>query len=196
MKSNWELVIGNWWRLSSEVFGANFDTGGLYVLSRLTLGYLAYWWMQPANSKRSQGEGGGSTALPLQARQTDKPYGPGQERVGEEVRCGDGQARVAFQGRTTTQPRNDGWMTVKQPRGAVLHEGRPRDHASKGETGEVIMDDNSKTGMKALPGSRDTPSRGRLYNVTIHLYHEIDQPEEQLDEETRRASARTSPSRR
>jgi len=41
------------------------------------------------------------------------------------------------------------------------------------------MDDNNKTGMKALAGTQETPSRGRLYNVTIHMYHEIDQPEEQ-----------------
>ncbi len=42
--------------------------------------------------------------------------------------------------------------------------------------------DDTKTGMKAFTGSRDTPSRGRLYGVTIHVYHNVVNPEVELDE--------------
>ena len=125
----------------------------------LTLGFLAYWWTQPANSKTLRKTEKGDTALPLQARQTDKPYGPGQNVWVKKYDADTAKLVSRFRA-DDYQPRNDGWVTVKQPRAQFfLNDGRAI--SVEGESGEVIMDDNSKTGMKALAGSRDTPSRSR-----------------------------------
>ena len=157
----------------------------------LTLGFLAYWWTQPANSKKLRKTEKGDTALPLQARQTDKPYGPGQNVWVKKYDADTAKIVSRFRA-DDYQPRNVGWVTVKQPRAQFfLNDGRAI--SVEGESGEVIMDDNSKTGMKALSGSRDTPSRGRLYNVVIHMYHEIVRPEEQLDEEYLKSKAEGKP---
>ena len=146
----------------------------------LTLGYLAYWWTQPVHSKRISKADRNQAALPLTARETDKPYGPGKNVWIKKFDADTAKIASRFKANEYT-PRNDGWVVVKQPRAQFfMKDGRAI--SVEGETGEVIMDDN-KQGIKALSGSRDTPSRGRLYNVTIHLYHDVDRPEEQLDEE-------------
>jgi hypothetical protein len=146
----------------------------------LTLGYLAYWWNQPAHSKNVRKSDKDQPALPLAARETNKPYGGGQNVWVKKFDPDTAKIVSRFKA-NDYQPRNDGWIVVKQPRAQFfMKDGRAI--SVEGETGEIIMDDNNKTGMKALAGTQETPSRGRLYNVTIHMYHDIDQPEEQLDE--------------
>ena len=145
----------------------------------LTLGYMAYWWMQPTERMKVKKGNTPDAALPLVQRDTDKPYGPGKnvwiKKFNEDT------ARLASRFKANDyQPRNDGWILVKQPRAQFfMNDGRAI--LIEGDTGEVIMDDNDKKGMKAFSGSRDTPSRGRLYNVTIYIYHDVEHPEEQLE---------------
>ncbi|MDB5318866.1 MAG: hypothetical protein JWN40_497 [Phycisphaerales bacterium] len=146
----------------------------------LTLGYMAYWWTQPTHSKQVRKSDKDQAALPLKDRETNKPYGGGQNVWVKKFDPDTAKIVSRFKA-NDYQPRNDGWIVVKQPRAQFfMKDGRAI--SVEGESGEIIMDDNNKTGMKALAGSQDTPSRGRLYNVTIHMYHEIDRPEEQLDE--------------
>src|SRR5258706_359556 len=141
---------------------------------------MAYWWTQPAHSKQVRKSEKDQAALPLQVRQTDKPYGGGQNVWVKKFDPDTAKIVSRFKA-DDYQPRNDGWIVVKEPRAQFfMKDGRAI--SVEGESGEIIMDDNHKTGMKALAGSRDTPSRGRLYNVTIYMYHGIDRPEEQLDE--------------
>jgi hypothetical protein len=158
----------------------------------LSLGFLAYWWTQPANSKVLGRSEKTDAALPLRDRQTEKPFGPGQNVWVKKYDADTAKIVSRFRA-DDYQPRNDGWVTVKQPRAQFfLNDGRAI--SVEGESGEVIMDDNAgKTGMKALAGSRDTPSRGRLYNVVIHMYHDIVRPEEQLDEEYLKSKAKDKP---
>jgi hypothetical protein len=154
----------------------------------LTLGFMAYWWTQPANSKTLRKSDKNQAALPLQDRQTEKSYGPGQNVWVKKFDPDTAKIVSRFKA-DDYQPRNDGWVAVKQPRAQFfMKDGRAI--SVEGESGEIIMDDNNKTGMKALAGSRDTPSRGRLYNVTIHMFHEIDRPEEQLDDSYRDADGK------
>jgi len=56
---------------------ANTDTV-VFTCFVLTLGYLAYWWMQPVHSKNVRKSDKDQPALPLAARETNKPYGGGQ----------------------------------------------------------------------------------------------------------------------
>src|SRR4051794_40800921 len=152
---------------------------------------MAYWWMQPAHSTRvRKGDRAQQHALPLAARETDRPYGPGKNVWVKKFDPDTAKLASRFKS-DDYQPRNDGWIVVKQPRAQFfMKDGRAI--SVEGESGEVIMDDNKKEGMKAFAG-RETPSRGRLYNVTIHLYHEIDRPEEQLDEAYLKSDAKDRP---
>src|SRR5258706_8490373 len=149
---------------------------------------MAYWWTQPANSKTLRKSDKNQAALPLKDRQTEKSYGPGQNVWVKKFDPDTAKIVSRFKA-DDYQPRNDGWVVVKQPRAQFfMKDGRAI--SVEGESGEIIMDDNNKTGMKALAGSRDTPSRGRLYNVTIHMFHAIDRPEEQLDDSYRDADGK------
>jgi hypothetical protein len=146
----------------------------------LTLGFLGYWWMQPNRPPKSPGSGKDSAALPLQPPEADKNYGPGQNVWIKKFNPDSAKLASRFKA-DSYKPRNDGWIVVQEPRAQFfMNDGRAI--LVEGKSGEIIMDDN-KTGMNALAGSRDTPSRGRLYDVTIRLYHDIDDPEVQMDED-------------
>lgn len=141
------------------------------------MGFMAYWWMQnpPAALKqRAASDGKG-----LAPNESEKAYGEGAniwiKKYNEET------TNLASRFKADNyKPRADGWVVVKNPRAQFfMNDGRAI--FIEGDSGEVIMDEN-KTGMKALAGSRDTPSRGRLYNVKIRLFHDVTDPEAQLDE--------------
>lgn len=143
------------------------------------MGFLAYWWMQTPPAAQKQ-RAASTQGMELRPNEADTVYGPGSnvwiKKYNEET------TNLASRFKADSyKPRNDGWVVVKNPRAQFfMNDGRAI--FIEGDTGEIIMDDN-KTGMKALSGSRDTPSRGRLYNVKIRLFHDITEPERQLDEE-------------
>src|SRR5215218_5940140 len=147
----------------------------------LSLGFLAYWWMQPAASHKKAGKGGGGApapALTLAKKDSDRVYGPRKNAWVKKYDVETAKLSSRFKA-SDYQPRNDGWVVVDRPRAQFfMKDGRAL--CIEGDTGEVIMDDGQKKGMSALSGTRDTPSRGRLHGVTIYLYHDITEPETQL----------------
>lgn len=143
------------------------------------MGFMAYWWMQNPPAAQKQRAANSGNGLALTANESDKAYGEGAniwiKKYNEET------TNLASRFKADNyKPRQDGWVVVKNPRAQFfMNDGRAI--FIEGDNGEVIMDEN-KTGMKALAGSRDTPSRGRLYNVKIRLFNNITDPEAQLDE--------------
>ncbi len=146
----------------------------------LALAYLGYWWMQPDRRNKVRSSDGPSKPLVQRPKDTDKPYGPGS---GAYVNRYDTEtaALVSRFKADDYKPRNDGWVEVKNPRAQFFMSDR-RAISIEGDSGEIVMDDGNKTGARALSGSRDTPSRGRLHNVVIKLFHGITQPAVQLDD--------------
>lgn len=148
----------------------------------LVLGFMGYWWMQDSPKGKVASKDKGGAAQPLVNRETKDPYGPGKNVWVKKYDDETGLLASRFKA-DDYQPRNDGWMVVKQPRAQFfMDDGRAI--SVEGESGEIIMDDPAnKQGAKALAGSRDTPSRGRLHKVIVKLWYDIRVPEEQLDDE-------------
>jgi len=155
----------------------------------LTMSFMAYWWLQSPLASRKQ-QARDNTGLALKEVETETAIGPGKGLWIKKYNAETTNLASRFKA-DDYKPRNDGWVVVKQPRAQFfMNDGRAI--FIEGDSGEIIMDDN-KTGMKALAGSRDTPSRGRLYNVTIRLFHDIWDPEVQLDEEYLNSDAEDRP---
>ncbi len=164
----------------------------VFTVFALSLGYMAYWFSQPVDRmKVRKPAGGDAPALELAKRETDRPYGPGKNVWVKKF--DEHTAKLASRFRAGDYaPRRDGWMVVTRPQAQFfMKDGRAI--SVEGERGEVIMDDGHKKGMAALGGTRDTPSRGRLFGVTVKLYHDIARPEEQLDDEFVASGSRKAP---
>jgi hypothetical protein len=152
-----------------------------FTLFVLTMGFVVYWWVQPAKRAGHGRNAAGGPAPRLAQRETEKPYGPGKgvwvKRYSEET-----AAIISRFKADEYKPRNDGWVEVRNPRAQFfMKDGRAI--TVEGDTGEVILDDKAKrTGMKALSGSQETPSRGRLHHVRVRLFHDVVDPEVELEE--------------
>ncbi|MEZ0263454.1 MAG: hypothetical protein ACAI43_01910 [Phycisphaerae bacterium] len=150
----------------------------------LALAYMGYWWMQKPARPQAKAPGAEQRQQPLAptANDSGKPYGAGKGAWVKRYDLETAQLISRFKAEDY-QPRSDGWVVVKKPRAQFfMKDGRAI--SIEGDTGEIIMDDPGRRGSKGMPaGKAETPSRGRLHNVVIKLFHDIDVPEKQLEDE-------------
>lgn len=147
----------------------------------LAIGYMGYWWMQPNRAAKKPPADESRQPLTPAPNDSGKMYGPGKGAWVKRYDTDTAQLLSRFKA-DDYQPRNDGWVVVKNPRAQFfMKDGKAI--SIEGDTGEIVMDDQNRGGAKGLPAAKDTPSRGRLHNVRIKLFHEITSPEKQMEEQ-------------